>query len=165
MYDAKPENEKATERAWKMLTKLERGDLLSHEDAELALGAERPSDRYYALMDKLKRRMEDERGISLIAIPMVGYQLATAKDQLGLGRHRVVRAARQIRKGAKSVGSLPEAECNFTELRAKQAMEEKLALMERGARQEAQRIAFLMRPRDARPRIAQEDGEEQGATA
>lgn len=159
MYDKRPENEKAIERAWAATAELGRGDVLEHERAEAIFGVARPDPRYYALIDRLKRRLEEDRGIAMRAIPLVGYELTPVKDQLELARFRATQAARRLRKGARHAGSLPEADCSFTELRAKQAIEERLHQSERSIRGEAQRLAFLMRPRDQRPRIARGDDE------
>lgn len=169
MYDKKPENEKAIEGAWLAVADRERGELVSHDDLCRAFGS--PTlytdgpQRYYALVDGLKKRLEEERGISLVSVPMVGYALATAKEQLGLARFRATQAARRLRKGARHAGSLPDGDCSFTELRAKQAIEERLSQAERSMRGEAQRLAFLMRPREQRPRIAREDDDGMGVPA
>src|SRR5262249_32948844 len=147
MFERKSEYDRAIERAWKLTERLRRGDVLGHAQAEDALRVARPDHRYYALIDKLKRKMEQERGISLIAVPLVGYTLASAKEQLELGRFRLTQAARRKRKGLGHVASLPASECSFVELRAKQAMEEAMIQAERRDRGLAQTMAFLMRPR------------------
>lgn len=157
MFDKQPENQKAIERAWKIVEGRGRGELLAHEEAEAAFAQPR-GERYYRLIDRLKRKMEGERGISLISVPLVGYVLATPKEQLELARFRGIQAARRQRKGAGHARALPDEECSFVELRAKQAIEEILSRGERTMRTDAQRIAFLMRPSDTRPRIARDDG-------
>lgn len=161
MFDRRPENEKAVGRAWDLAAKLERGDVLEHAALAKAFGVEYQSEAYYRLVQRLGRRLLDERGIKLVNVPLVGYELATAKGQLEQARRRVVQAGRRIRDGHKTVVLLPEQDCSFTELRAKQAFEEKLRADERAMRQDAQRLAFLMRPRDQRPRVmpSDEDGE------
>lgn len=164
MLDRRPENEKALKRAWELAETRSRGDLLSHDELSVALAADYQSEAYYRLVGRLGKRLLEERGINLRNVPLVGYELCPAQGQIESARREKVRAARRLRKGHKIVAMLPDSECSFTELRAKQAFEEILARDEKAARQDVKRMAFLMRPREQHPR-ANTDEEPQAQAA
>jgi hypothetical protein len=158
MFDSQPETTKAMNRAWKALERMERGEMFSHEDMAKAFGFDSRDKRYYQMAARLNRKLEKERGISLVSVPLVGYMLATAMGQLDYAKNRVIRAARQKRRARSTVMALPVEECQTqAEQKAKFHMEEKLAASEREDRKEYRLINFLMRPRDQMPRIQRDD--------
>lgn len=162
MWQQDEQTQESMGRAWELLGTKGRGDILTHEEASTAMGVGPPDPRYYNRMERLRRRLEIERGISLISVSMTGYALCTPKEQLEATRDRVKRATRQLRKGRKTVASLPIEECSAPEQRAKFAMEEKLATAERSMRKESTLMAFLMRPRETIPRITNDDAASAG---
>jgi hypothetical protein len=156
MFARRPENEQALERALKHLESMQRGEVLEHEIAARLFGAKHPSERYFGLIARLKMKLLELRGIRLIVIPTVGYELANVKGQMGFAKGRVQQAGRRIGDAHKTIVAIPEADCSFTELRAKGAMEERLAQEERQNRQFAQWSAYIMQPKEQRPRIARD---------
>lgn len=158
MFEKNEARSAGLERLWAMLGKMGRGDVLKHEDAEQALGLDRGST-YYEAINRTNRRSEAERGISLVNVPLVGYVLATAGEQLDFARRRNIRARRQIGRALRTVRSLPVEECDAITARAKFGMEESLAARERDLRSAALLSAQLMRPRDPGVRISRDDDE------
>ena len=161
MFEKRPERAAGLERLWTALGKMVRGDVLKHEDAEAVLGIERGT-AYYELINRTNKRMELERGVSLVNVPLVGYVLATPDEQLDFARRRNIRARRQIGRALRTVKSLPVEECDAIMARAKFGMEESLAAKERDLRSSALLAAQLMRPREPGIKIARDD--EKGAT-
>jgi hypothetical protein len=151
MYERKPEYDKAIERLWMVLEGLNRNDVLEHKVAAAALGVPYGEGLYYGLISRIKRKMEDQRGITLESAPLVGYLLCDPNAQLAMYRKRSTQAARRIHKGYRHISCLPDHECNFVQLRAKNAMMERAVREERNLRGQAQWISFILRPRDDRP--------------
>jgi hypothetical protein len=163
MFDQKPELAKAMDRAWKILERMQRGDMFTHEQMSKAFGFDYHHPRYYAMASKLNKKLEKERGISLISVTLVGYALATDMEQLDYAKNRLVKAARQKHRAIRTVTSLPVEDClTQAAQKAKFHMEEKLHAMEREDRKQCQLINFLMRPRESMPRVAREDDAETG---
>lgn len=158
MFDSRPENRVALDRAWKALEPLKRGDTIEHERMEELLGVARDDHRYYALIEKLKRQLLADRGILLSNIMLIGYELAKPSRQLLEAEVRERRAGRHRRKGLAAIESLPVDECSFEEQRQRNGLAERLALAVRQSREESARIQFLMRPKQNQPpRIAREE--------
>ncbi len=152
-FDANRANQEALDRAWVALEGMDRGDLFEHTAIEAAFRVRRPDIRYYQLISRLNRRMEEQRGIALINNLEEGYRLAMPDEQLDLGAVRARRAARQIRRGAKSVGCLPDAGLDMNQARKKAAAEARLERMDKSIRQDAILLALLNRPRELNPRL------------
>lgn len=162
MFERNPENKRAIEAAWEIVKDRDRGELLKHEEAEKAFRVRRPADRYYTLIESLKSKMLKERGISLISVPLVGYELAVPDNQLALGLVRSKQAERRIRSGIKNVEALPPGECDFAQQRKRLGILDQMELSRRQIQTESQTIAFLMRPREQNPRLMPDPEAEAG---
>ncbi len=147
MFERNQERHERVERLFEILCGMSRGDLLQHEEAEKVLGIQR-GNTYYAIMDKLRRRMERESRPTLVTIGLVGYAVALPKEQLGFAQRRIVKARRQTTRAIRTVSALPVEECDPIVARAKFGMEETLAAREKELRKAALLSAQLMRPRE-----------------
>lgn len=132
---------------------LERNEVLTHDVIRGVLGDEVDEDTRKYCIIKLKRRMEDERGITIWSEYGIGYRLLTKDEQLTLvPRVRLRRARRQYRKAQRSVAALPDRQLTVHQRRVKHGQEEALRQsMERMAEDARRQVAF-MRPLEGRPR-------------
>lgn len=131
---------------------LDRNDILPHATVREILGVEPHCDHWQTCMRKLKRRLEDERGISLWPERGIGYKLLTKDEQvtmLPLARAR--RARRQLHLARRSVESLPDRGLSIHQMRLKQGQLESLRLGQRQMAAHVRRMDALFRPIEARP--------------
>lgn len=161
MFPSKKEIREAVNRLFRICEPMNRGDTLTHEQVQGVLKVPPHEGSWEWVIRKLRRKMEDERGISLVADITVGYRLATTAEQLQLGPARTRQAYRRLRAGYRSVDCLPEDELTLHQRRVKVAMTQKLVALEASIRHEARLQAFLMRPRETMPRIAAQELEKQ----
>lgn len=157
MFPSKTEIRKAVDELFKLYEPMKRGEMLPHDEIAKVLGVAPNVHPWAYVIARLARRMEDERGISLVCVINEGYALATQDQQIKLGPRGLRRMARQAARTCRSVDSLPPDELTFHQQRVKAAMVQKLAGLETSIRQEARLQSFLMRPREGHPRIARPD--------
>lgn len=101
----------AVDSVMQVLSSLNRGDVLLHEDAEQASGMARYSEHWGQLIAKLKGRMLRERGIALVSLKEIGYKLATTREQNeDVPVNRMRRAAKQVARGINELSALPPQE-------------------------------------------------------
>lgn len=155
MFERNEERSERSEKLYKVLCGMSRGDLMKHEEAEQILGIKR-GHVYYGIMDKMRKRLEKENRPTLVSVTIIGYELAYPKDQLMFARQRIVRARRQTSRAIKTVAALPIEECDPIVARAKFGMEETLAARERELRNSALLSSQLMRPRDPGVKLSRE---------
>ncbi len=92
-----------------ILSKMKRGDILSHEIVEGAIGLARLTSEYYQLVRKVEKRLLKERGISFLQILNVGYKLATVAEQAKeVPNRRIRRANGQLRRAERSIEAINE---------------------------------------------------------
>jgi predicted amidophosphoribosyltransferase len=134
---------------------LDRGDVLLHTTTSEVLGVAPYEGHWKSCIEKLKRRMEDERGITIWHQNGVGYRLLTRNEQLTVvPRHRMRKARRQYAKAQRSIDALADPELSAHQRLVKQRQEESLrnglAVIEADLR----RQAAILRPVEGRPRPA-----------
>lgn len=137
----------AVESLWEQTASLERGDVIHWTDIEAAVGESRDASPCRVVVLKLKRRYEEERGITLWSVPTVGYRLCTVEQQLlRCSRERVKRAGRQLRRGVRHMQAIPDEELTDAQrsLRADRVNNQKRAL--RRVRAAGKIEAVLSRP-------------------
>lgn len=86
---------------------LNRGDVLTHAMVKGILDCEPHTGPWGHVVRKVRRRLQDERGIATWPEREVGYKLCTASEQLALPAERLRRGIRQVRRGRRSVEALP----------------------------------------------------------
>jgi hypothetical protein len=94
-----------------VLEKMQRGQTLTFKDMVEATGLIKDVPPWPSVVRKLKRRFENERGVTLWAVPSIGYKLATTDEQIILhSTNRKMRALQQIAKGIDHLTSVPAEE-------------------------------------------------------
>jgi hypothetical protein len=134
---------------------LDRGDILKHADIERVSGFPKDTVQWGALIVKLRRIMQDMRGIALRPIKNVGYKLCTKEEQLKwCPRNRQRRAIRQVNKGVKELSVLRPEELSLHQQRLRaltiQNMVEERRALKRGVREQR----YCMRETEALPQRA-----------
>lgn len=147
----------AVERLFKIMEPMQRGDILLMTVLDEVIGGERHEHPWGAVLMKLKRKMEEERGITLVNEMMVGYVLAPKDVQLAQGVSRTRKAKRHIVRGVKSVSVLPDDDLTLHEKQRKTGTLDVLSGIERTMREQQRLQQFLLRPREHTPRIAESD--------
>lgn len=127
MYEASEALAEMVERLIEAVKPLERGDLLGHDTIGEILGVAPHTLHWQACVNKLKRHMEAERGISLWIEHTVGYKLCTIPEQLELGHIYLVRARRRIRRGIKAIAALPQKGLNLHQQKQRAAHQTNLS--------------------------------------
>lgn len=106
MFETNEEYDRQVEEIYALALKKKRGDLIAHEEIKAVFGIEPNTGPWQHLMNRVRRRIERERYISTISIRELGYKLCTLNEQIALGPWRLRRAARQVRRGERSVKAL-----------------------------------------------------------
>jgi len=122
MFEVNPEVAEAVEAVYLLASTLGRGDVLAHSaiSKELGLG---PHEGYWGrVVSKVRRRLQEERGIATWPVPMVGYRLLTREEQLQLPEWRMRRGLRQVRRGRGSLLALPEKGLTLHQRRSRMFM-------------------------------------------
>jgi hypothetical protein len=104
-----------------------RGDVVPHYQIRAILGVEPHEGRWDHVVNRVRARVQDERGIATWPETTVGYRLLTANEQVeDLPRWRLKKAARQACKARRSVEALPDANLSDHQRRVKRAQIEAL---------------------------------------
>ena len=91
---------------------LERGDVLTYEEIRKVLNVDPHTGCWQVVVNKVRQRLEAERGISTYFVLNHGYELLSVEKQLELMRRRSRKAARQLRRGLGSLRCLPREDLN-----------------------------------------------------
>jgi hypothetical protein len=159
MFERNPRIKQITELIWTLLVPMKRGDILMHEQLQEIMGVEPHQHPWGLVISNVRRRMELERGITLISELMVGYKLASPDEQLREGPRRVRRAKNQLVRGARSVDVLPAAELSFHQQCRKVTISQELNQTLASMKREERLVSFLLRPHEAEPRgIPEQEG-------
>lgn len=153
MIDAKDEISKATDAIYELFGSLDRGDTLTHEVIEQALGVRPHQGRWNRVVGKARRRLQRERGIATWVVELgVGYKLLTRAEQLELPGWRIKRATRQFVWGRKSLEEMTEKGLTDHQRRFRQLSIERSREMEQSSRAELRAREALLKPSDVHPR-------------
>lgn len=107
--------------------RLERGDVLDHETIRGVVGVGPHEGHWQHCVNKVRRRLQKERGIASWPVHGVGYKLLTVQEQAEmLPRKRLARAGRQVRRARASLAALPDGALTFHQRRLKAAQAEML---------------------------------------
>lgn len=110
----------ALDALMELASPMDRGDTIPYEAIQRVLGV-RPHEGYWQhCIYQWNRRMESERGITIWNVREVGYELLTRNRQLQVPNIRIRRARRQIRRGLRSVASLPVEGLSLHQMRLRQ---------------------------------------------
>lgn len=122
----------ARDRLYGLFTEKDRGALIQHEEIEKSIGFVRKDIKgtYYRVVQLAAKKHQEERGVSILNEPLVGYFLATAEQQLKILADKTRRGRRQIIRGYQAVEAIPDDHATDHQRRLRDA------LVERG-RQEA----------------------------
>lgn len=163
MFARNPAVERGIDRAFKAMAKMGRGDMLHHERIEECFGIPRNTAWWSRGIEKLRKKMLDERGVWLASEPLVGYRLAPHEEHIAEGPRRTRRAMRQNHKALVTLSALPDDELSFQNQRRKEGLVRELEALEHTTRQKLRLQQFLMRPTPVQARIARP--EDQAETA
>jgi hypothetical protein len=96
------------EKLWLLARPLDRGDVLTHDAIQGALGVGPHEGSWDHVVGKLRARLRKERGIATWPEVGVGYRLCTKEEQLDMiPEERAKKARRQFRRAEADVRALP----------------------------------------------------------
>ena len=137
MFDEKPENAECVEAIYAIAVKLKRGEILTHESIKGVLGIQPHEGPWDNIVNRVRRRLEREKGIATWPEPTVGYKLLSTTEQVTmLPLLRSKKAFRQLRRASKSVKALPDAGLSNHMRRAKMFAADRLKESEKSLRRE-----------------------------
>ena len=114
MYKENTENGQKLRKLLDCVGRLSRGDMLRYEEMESVTGIYRLTPKWGWLVYRLKRELERERGISLMAEYGVGYRLCTEDEQLKVyPRKKQKESVRRLKDGMRAVEALDIAEMSL----------------------------------------------------
>jgi hypothetical protein len=163
-FQISTKNQKARDAIYELFAAKERGEFVTHDSIEKAskLTRANPKDAYHTIMDQVKKRHRDNRGITISSEIGVGYSLATAEQQLWEVKRRTKKAKRQIVRGTKDTGSLPDEHATDHQIKIRDALVEEGQRLARESQDSARLEDFLMRRKPGEPlKIRMRDDEEQ----
>ena len=111
MFDANEHTTAGVNLMAAAVAKLKRGDILHYETVAKIAGIVRSSSNWTQFIQRLRRRLQLSRGVTLTAVPNVGYRLDPVTDQLharSIRRQR--KAVRQMDRDVKELDALPDRE-------------------------------------------------------
>jgi hypothetical protein len=165
MFESKESIAKAVKAVHALTEKLERGDVLTHAAIKAVLGLEPHDGRWDHVVNKVRRMLEDGRGISTWPVTNEGYKLLTREEQLQLPSWRTVRAIRHFKKSRRAVRALPDRGLTVNQRRAKAFLGDALRDSERGLRRDLRAQREAARPTPTIPRRPHPPAEERVAQA
>jgi len=98
---------------------MSRGDVISHAMIASLSGVDFKSSQYGTLRQKIRRQALRRLKYTIVAVPGVGYRIATIDDQVNDAMGRGGRASRQLFRGTKEVDSTPDDQCSDHQRRVK----------------------------------------------
>lgn len=141
------------EQLLEQLKPLGRGDTIGHNTIAKLLNVGPHEGHWQTVIAKVKRRLEDERGITLWSEREVGYRLLTIQEQLTFAaKARLRRARRQIRKGLRHVSAVSDVGLSPHQRRLKAAQIELLKNVREEADSQYRRQCSLAQPAKVHPR-------------
>lgn len=111
MFDAKDVIGEAVARAVKLFAAHKRGDIVPWSQVEAVAGFTRESPQWTQFNKRFRRDFRRASGVVVWPVNGVGLKLLTHAEQLVVPlQKRQARALRQVTRGMKELGSLPDAE-------------------------------------------------------
>jgi hypothetical protein len=152
MFDGNPYLDAMVESVMAFAAGLSRGDVLHMERIEHLTGLARYTTGWVSLIKKLKRRMEDARGISFLSVRDVGYKLCTLDENIDeVNRRGRRKAFRALRRAKQSLQCVPAGELSTHQSRRRALYLDKLDEMHRGMRRAAALQRAEMRSGEQNP--------------
>lgn len=143
----------AVDAVYQLTEELQRGEILMHTAIEQVLGIKPHEGRWDHIINKVRRRMEKERGIATWYSVTVGYKLLTEVETLrDLPVIRMKKAKRQIRRAKRSILALPESGLTMNQRKARHVQIALLGDQERGLRRDLKEQDALLTLRPMAPR-------------
>lgn len=152
MFESNEDIGNAVETIYKLSETLRRGDVLSHEQIQNVLGVRPHEGQWGQVMNRVRRRLERDRGIATWPVKNVGYELLTAARQLELPVWRLRKGRRQATRARKSVEALPEKGLTLNQRRARLFAIERTREAERSIRREIRSQSEELKPSQTLPR-------------
>jgi hypothetical protein len=152
MYESKEEITVAADAVYALARKLDRGDILTHQAITRVLHLAPHQGRWDHIVNKVRKRLEGERGIATWPEIGVGYKLLTPPETLELPTWRNKRAARQMRRGRKSLQALPDNILSLHQRRSKLFLIDRQKESERALRREMRAQVAQLKPTQTLPR-------------
>jgi hypothetical protein len=144
MIEMSPEVQRHVNALFDACHRLDRGCMISHVEIERITGLRHGAHPYYYIIDRLKHRLLDDRGIVLRGIAGVGYRLLLASEVVREHADwRLKRGARQLFWAARDCDATPDGLLTENDRQLKHA-KVNVARRERNRLQADLRLARLM---------------------
>lgn len=158
MFESKTQIQQQIASVYSLTENLDRGDVLTHEAIGQVLGVAPHEGSWDYVVGRVRRRLEDERKIATWHSILLGYRLLTTSEQIHVGEWRNRKAARQIRRGLRSVAALPEDDLTLNQCKAKAVMMQSLQDEQHSIRKNLRVQVALMHLRPVTPRRPERAG-------
>lgn len=152
MFRRNPKLASMINRVYALTRDLDRGDTLTHEAIRKVLGVPPNVHPWGYVLDRVRRRLLEERGIATWPVPTVGYRLETVGGQLEIPTRRMRRAIRQVRRSLDVAEALPEEDLSVHQRQVRTLMVGRLLDAEGQARDSLRAQSRLLSPTPAQPR-------------
>ncbi len=151
MFTAKDEYTIMLGACMKIALARSRGDTIAHEEIEKAAGIKRDAPQWGHLIQKLKRKLRKESGITVWSVPGIGYKLCTRDEQLNeVSENLLKQSVRRSSRAIAEVDALPIRELDMTQRRVKHyrmnAMRKQRQLMRASIRDQAKEAKSPTQP-------------------
>lgn len=133
--------------------KYDRGDVIPHDEIRSILDVGPHEGSWDHVMKMVRRRVLQERRISIWPVHGVGYRFQTTEQQLQEPAIRAIRAKRQFRRARASVSALPVAELSLHQQHARSMMMERMEQAEKDAAHQGRIMTAMTRKQDGLPRV------------
>jgi hypothetical protein len=152
MFEMSEANAAKLDRLVELCRPIAPGGYLTHEAIEEVLGVPRHAGPWQHFVTLLRRRLEDERGVSIWCERLVGYELLKPERQLLVPQWRGKRAMRQLRKGIRAVDKLPATGLTAHQKRVRSMRLEKARDAAKALRRHLRELAVISKPSETMPR-------------
>lgn len=152
MYEEREDIARIVGALWEAFATLRRGDVMPNAEIEAIVGVPPNVHPWQHCMDRVRRRLLDERQIATLWVPGVGCKLLRPDEQLDMSVRRRRKASRQIARGIREVRALPESMLTLAQQFQRVARLDALRREHRELKAQQKVDAVLARPSETLPR-------------
>ena len=158
MFESVGEIREGVEKVHELFAGRSRGEVVPHDEIEAILGITRHTGRWKTILDRVRARLQREDGIATWPEVGVGYKLLTVREQIEeLPGWRLARAARQSRRGLRSVAAIPNTDLTQHQRRVRQAHVDAMRRATAAVARHRREMDVLTKPREHMPRPRRPD--------
>lgn len=114
MFDSSEVIDGMVAKVYRLTESMDRGDTLPHSEIRAIVGHEPNTGPWQHVMNRVRRDLLKNRGITMLVDREIGYRMLTHQQTLVVvPDRRLRRAGRQIKRGRRELGALPDKELSL----------------------------------------------------